>query len=66
MRTEKIKGLYKVNDTYYRHRKKFLLFPKTIDNEKRWWEVAEWKEIWNGCPFEGGAYAGWSAVKWLN
>jgi len=66
MRTEAIKGMYKVGETYYRRRKTFLLFPKTIDNEKRWLEVAEWEEVWNGCPFEGGQYSSWDATKWLN
>lgn len=66
MRTEAIKGMYKVGGTYYRNRKKFLFFPKTIDNEKRWWEVAEWKQRWNDCPFDGGAYAGWEDVAWID
>lgn len=32
-----------VNDK--RMRKAFLLFPKTIGNECRWLEVAEWEEV---------------------
>jgi hypothetical protein len=66
MRTEAIKGMYKVGETYYRKRKAFLLFPKTIDNEKRWLEVAEWEEVWHGIPAEGGQYSYWDAIKWLN
>jgi hypothetical protein len=66
MRTEAVKGMYKVGDTYYRNVERFLFFPKTINNERRWWEVAKWKEAWNGCPFDGGIYASWGAIEWLN
>jgi hypothetical protein len=62
MRTEAIKGMYKVGDTYYRNRKKFLFFPKTIDNERRWWEVAEWKQVW--CP--AGEWSCWEDVAWID
>jgi len=59
MRKEAIKGLYKVDDIYYRNVKKFLFFPKTINNEIRWWETAEWKEVWIGCGI-------WRDVNWIN
>ena len=64
MRTEVIKGMYKVGDVYYRKRKKFLFFPKTIDNEKRWLEVAEWEEYWhNNTSWE---YMRWIPTKWID
>jgi hypothetical protein len=66
MKTEAIKGMYKVGDVYFRTRKKFLLFPKTINNERRWLEYAEWEEYWDYIPFEGGCYSSWIAIEWLN
>ena len=66
MKKEVIKGMYKIGDNYYRNRKKFLFFPKVIDNEMRWWEVAEWKQYWNGNSFDGGMYSGWVDSSWIN
>ena len=76
MRTEDIKGLFEVPTTngfwkWHRKCKRFLLFPKTIDNEKRWWEVAEWEEVFQDDPFMfpsdcGYPYDKWIALKWLN
>lgn len=48
-------------------RKKFLFFPKTIKNETRWLEFAEWKKIFVCYPsnhWENPAY--WSAIEWIN
>ena len=64
MRKEAIKGMFMVGDTYYRNRKKFLFFPKTIGNETRWWEVAEWKEYWfNNTSWE---FMRWEALEWID
>lgn len=77
MRTKINEDLFKVEtqsgyNEWHRKRKKFLLFPKTIGNEKRWWETAEWEEIFQDNPFLGPSeysdipYESWVAVKWLN
>jgi hypothetical protein len=63
-----INGFWK----WHRKRKKFLLFPKTIGKETRWWETAEWEEVWQDNPFLAPSddlsvpYDSWMAIKWLN
>lgn len=51
-----------------RKRKTFLIFPKTINNECRWLEFAEWEEILEHIfmGFEDGNQIYWRGVKWLN
>lgn len=77
MRTEVNKDMFEVQTESgfmkrHRKRKRFLLFPKTIENEKRWWEVAEWEEVFQDNPFLGPSeysdipYDKWVAIKWLN
>ena len=39
----KVKTVYKDGST--RIRTKFLWLPKKVDNERRWLEVATWKEV---------------------
>ena len=45
-----------------RARKRFLLFPKTIGDEKRWLETAVWKDE---HPLESYEYSSWDSVEWL-
>jgi hypothetical protein len=78
MRTEKIKGMFEVPTKsdfwkWHRKRKRFLIFPKTIGNEKRWWEIAEWEEVWQDDPFMFPSdcgykyeYEKWMPIKWIN
>jgi hypothetical protein len=77
MRTEINKDVFKVETgtqfhNWHRRRKRFLIFPKTIGDEKRWWEVAEWEEIFQDNPFLAPSedhsipYDKWVAIKWLN
>ena len=62
----------KRNNWCSRHRicKKFLIFPKTIDNERRWLETAKWEEMYQDNPFmypsDGGPYMEWVAIKWID
>ena len=51
------------NDT--RHRKGFLLLPKTINNETRWLEFAKWTEIYRcgNAPYVG-YFSGWELLCW--
>jgi hypothetical protein len=55
---------WKEGDTWYYNRKVFLFFPKTIGEETRWLEWAEWQEVWAETksidPIE------WQPIKWLN
>ncbi len=44
----------------HRHRSGFLLFPKCIDNEWRWWERAEWTEQFIGF----WSVRTWGPVAW--
>lgn len=77
MRTKINQNVYKTETSsgfheWHRKCKRFLLFPKTIGNERRWWETAEWEEIFQDNPFLGPSeysnfpFDCWVAVKWLN
>ena len=53
---------YEENGTTYWNHKGFLIFPKTIDNETRWLEYAEWRDYWQpSC----GEYSRWVHDKWI-
>lgn len=51
-----------------RIRKEFLIFPLTINNERRWWETAVWKEeyrvIYTGGPANPGLRDMWVPIEW--
>ena len=44
--------------------KKFLLVPKTINNELRWLEKAEYKEIF--LTISGFPQGYWTEYEWIN
>lgn len=44
-----------------RTKRRFLLFPKKIDNEIRWLEVAKWKEVYRPHI----RLFGWDACTWM-
>lgn len=48
--------------------KKFLWFPKSINNEIRWLEKAVWTEccIYYGNEHTGYVWWEWKAEKWIN
>jgi len=58
---------YEMRDT--RIRRKFLLFPMTINEERRWFEVAEWEEkvfsIYTTGRSQKVRYS-WCNTRWLN
>jgi hypothetical protein len=43
---------------------KFLWFPKRINHETRWLEVASWKSILTTFTFRGQSY--WRDVSWVD
>ena len=47
-------------------RNKFLLFPKVIDNELRWFEKASWEESYVCCGFGTDFHWSWEGVRWIN
>lgn len=49
-----------------RERAAFLIFPKRIDMETRWLEVAHWRELYDLGPPMLGGLEGWHPVEWLN
>ena len=42
----------------------FLIFPKTIDGEKRWLEKATWEEYCLSSDIYGQTF--WYGIKWIN
>ena len=55
-----------VNDV--RTVKRFLLFPKRIDYETRWLEVASWEEKLTLYLYPHHSHGGvfWDAVRWID
>lgn len=49
-----------------RVRKRFLLFPKTIGYETRWFEYASWEERYTMYFTIRGIRNEWSAERWLD
>ena len=55
----------KENDT--RMKRAFLVVPKTIDDEVRWFEIAAWEEVYQRiCTGEKSYYCVWLPTRWLN
>ena len=52
----------KAGDT--RTRSGFLLFPKRIGKEYRWWERAEWEEVYEYLMPDGLGM--WVPTRWVN
>ncbi len=53
-----------------RNRKSFLLFPKKIQEETRWFEMAEWEEQYKprletGIRMRQDICMGWVPTRWL-
>jgi hypothetical protein len=47
-----------------RFQTRFLLFPKTIDIETRWLEIAQWEEEYTKDNLNGGTR--WRLAKWIS
>lgn len=50
-----------------RSKKKFLFFPKRINYETRWLEVAKWSEVYKEFnPYTRDRRGWWDAKEWEN
>jgi hypothetical protein len=54
--------VYRELDT--RFKKGFLFFPKTINDELRWLEVAVWKQMYSTC--KSPTSLSWEDLQWVN
>ena len=45
----------------YRYRYTFLIFPRIINDELRWWERARWEQE-RVCDWVG--FRGWKNIQW--
>lgn len=59
----KIKHKYPPQIDEIRIRTGFLWFPKTLEFQTRWLEVASWEEEYNWV-YDGGFY--WEPLRWVN
>jgi hypothetical protein len=48
-----------------RIRTQFLLFPKTIDYEIRWLEIASWEEEYESNYFNYNEFCKWQGLRWI-
>jgi hypothetical protein len=51
-----------------RIKRRFLLFPKTIGDTTRWFEIASWKQrltVHQGC-LEDGDDLSWDNIEWVD
>ncbi len=46
--------------------KKFLWFPKVIQNEQRWLEFAQWSEKLTSKVHKSKVWFEWEALEWID
>jgi hypothetical protein len=62
MRYQKLPGPKKHEQ---RIRSGFLLFPKTIAGELRWWEWAQWMQEYDSGRYDIQCWSAWVDISWV-